>query len=318
MQVHTLVNVAVHSAVIVPWRLMHANSAPHQSAWRRSAGPLSPQWTAQAAHIFLWCGFRGGVDWIKHEGLQTEALLKDIQSQPHPQKYVGSVCSPWKHVCVYLSSVCVLSFCLVCVCERPLWIPLYLSSRTVMIACVSPSDRDFMETLNTLKYANRARNIKNKVMVNQDKTSQQISTLRAEIARLQMEIMEYKAVRIRTWRVVAFWEEFLQQASFPTNKNPQVDNSKGQSFTRPISKHFLLWKKIDVLSNILAFHFKTMGVNGWLGCRAPNITEKKVHKYSILLLYCIFQVFWSQVSETARKSYSLLKIFKLYTFIWVQ
>lgn len=34
-----------------------------------------------------------------------------------------------------------------------------------MIACVSPSDRDFMETLNTLKYANRARNIKNKVML---------------------------------------------------------------------------------------------------------------------------------------------------------
>lgn len=33
-----------------------------------------------------------------------------------------------------------------------------------MIACVSPSDRDFMETLNTLKYANRARNIKNKVV----------------------------------------------------------------------------------------------------------------------------------------------------------
>ncbi|XP_058486835.1 kinesin-like protein KIF21B isoform X2 [Solea solea] len=67
------------------------------------------------------------------------------------------------------------------------------NSRTVMIACVSPSDRDFMETLNTLKYANRARNIKNKVVVNQDKTSQQINTLRAEIARLQLELMEYKA-----------------------------------------------------------------------------------------------------------------------------
>lgn len=36
-----------------------------------------------------------------------------------------------------------------------------------MIACCSPSDRDFMETLNTLKYANRARNIKNKVVLNQ-------------------------------------------------------------------------------------------------------------------------------------------------------
>uniref|UniRef100_A0A3B5MJW4 Kinesin family member 21B n=1 Tax=Xiphophorus couchianus TaxID=32473 RepID=A0A3B5MJW4_9TELE len=67
------------------------------------------------------------------------------------------------------------------------------NSHTVMIACVSPSDRDFMETLNTLKYANRARNIKNKVVVNQDKTSQQINALRAEVARLQMELMEYKA-----------------------------------------------------------------------------------------------------------------------------
>lgn len=73
----------------------------------------------------------------------------------------------------------------------------FLSSRTMMIACISPSDRDFMETLNTLKYANRARNIKNKVVVNQDKTSQQISAMRAEIARLQMELMEYKAVRDR-------------------------------------------------------------------------------------------------------------------------
>ena len=65
----------------------------------------------------------------------------------------------------------------------------------MMIACISPSDRDFMETLNTLKYANRARNIKNKVVVNQDRASQQISALRTEIARLQMELMEYKTVR---------------------------------------------------------------------------------------------------------------------------
>ncbi|XP_063053107.1 kinesin-like protein KIF21A isoform X2 [Engraulis encrasicolus] len=66
------------------------------------------------------------------------------------------------------------------------------NSQTVMIACISPSDRDFMETLNTLKYANRARNIKNKVVVNQDKASQQISALRTEIARLQIELMEYR------------------------------------------------------------------------------------------------------------------------------
>ncbi|XP_069556132.1 kinesin-like protein KIF21A isoform X1 [Brachyistius frenatus] len=66
------------------------------------------------------------------------------------------------------------------------------NSQTMMIACISPSDRDFMETLNSLKYANRARNIKNKVVVNQDRASQQISALRTEIARLQMELMEYR------------------------------------------------------------------------------------------------------------------------------
>lgn len=66
------------------------------------------------------------------------------------------------------------------------------NSRTLMIACVSPSDRDFMETLNTLKYANRARNIKNKVVVNQDKASKQMAALRLEIQKLSLELMEFK------------------------------------------------------------------------------------------------------------------------------
>lgn len=70
------------------------------------------------------------------------------------------------------------------------------NSQTLMIACVSPSDRDFMETLNTLKYANRARNIKNKVLLNQDQSSRTIMQLRREIAALQMELLEYKQVII--------------------------------------------------------------------------------------------------------------------------
>lgn len=69
-----------------------------------------------------------------------------------------------------------------------------------MIACVSPSDRDFMETLNTLKYANRARNIKNKVQINQDQSSRTISQLRREIAALQLELVEYKQVSSIGWR----------------------------------------------------------------------------------------------------------------------
>lgn len=40
------------------------------------------------------------------------------------------------------------------------------NSRTAMIACVSGADEALEETLNTLKYAHRARNIRNKPMVN--------------------------------------------------------------------------------------------------------------------------------------------------------
>jgi len=77
-----------------------------------------------------------------------------------------------------------------------------------MIACVSPSDRDFMETLNTLKYANRARNIQNKVVINQDKSSRTIQLLRLEIQQLQLEIMEYKQV-IYNYPIVVLTINFI-------------------------------------------------------------------------------------------------------------
>nr|6MLQ_C Chain C, Kinesin-like protein KIF7 [Homo sapiens]6MLR_C Chain C, Kinesin-like protein KIF7 [Homo sapiens] len=40
------------------------------------------------------------------------------------------------------------------------------NAKTVMIACVSPSSSDFDETLNTLNYASRAQNIRNRATVN--------------------------------------------------------------------------------------------------------------------------------------------------------
>eukprot|EP00741_Cyanophora_paradoxa_P018513 tig00021070_g17872.t2 len=63
------------------------------------------------------------------------------------------------------------------------------NSKTLMIACVSPADINFEESLNTLKYANRARNIKNKPVVNRDPNSAQLVSLRKEIERLQAELL---------------------------------------------------------------------------------------------------------------------------------
>ena len=65
------------------------------------------------------------------------------------------------------------------------------NSRTTMIACVSPADSNYEESLNSIKYASRARNIKNKPVVNRDPNSMLIDSLRTQITTLQSEIKEY-------------------------------------------------------------------------------------------------------------------------------
>ncbi|KAK1363794.1 kinesin-like protein KIN-4A [Heracleum sosnowskyi] len=62
------------------------------------------------------------------------------------------------------------------------------NSKTVMIACISPADINAEETNNTLKYANRARNIQNKPIVNRDLFSSEMHTLRKQIEYLQEEL----------------------------------------------------------------------------------------------------------------------------------
>jgi kinesin family protein 4/21/27 len=49
------------------------------------------------------------------------------------------------------------------------------NSRTVMIACVPTADTHFDETLNTLKYASRARHIRNKPVVNTEPEDAQLA-----------------------------------------------------------------------------------------------------------------------------------------------
>ncbi|KAG8654782.1 kinesin-like protein KIN-4A isoform X2 [Manihot esculenta] len=62
------------------------------------------------------------------------------------------------------------------------------NSKTFMIACISPADINAEETLNTLKYANRARNIQNKPVVNRDPTSSEMLRMRQQIEFLQAEL----------------------------------------------------------------------------------------------------------------------------------
>ncbi|KAG0589833.1 hypothetical protein KC19_1G052000 [Ceratodon purpureus] len=63
------------------------------------------------------------------------------------------------------------------------------NSRTVMIACVSPADSNAEETLNTLKYANRARNIQNKPTVNRDPMAAEMQRMKHQLEVMQAELI---------------------------------------------------------------------------------------------------------------------------------
>ncbi|XP_024081680.1 chromosome-associated kinesin KIF4-like isoform X1 [Cimex lectularius] len=64
------------------------------------------------------------------------------------------------------------------------------NSVTLMIACVSPADYNQDESVSTLRYADRAKKIKNKPVVNQDSQSAEISKLKKELEDMRLKFIE--------------------------------------------------------------------------------------------------------------------------------
>ncbi|NXT19308.1 KIF27 protein, partial [Syrrhaptes paradoxus] len=67
------------------------------------------------------------------------------------------------------------------------------NAKTVMITCISPSSSDFDESLNSLRYANRAKNIRNKPVVNYNPDQDRIGEMELEI-RLLREALQNQQV----------------------------------------------------------------------------------------------------------------------------
>jgi len=64
------------------------------------------------------------------------------------------------------------------------------NTKTVMCACIGPVDYNFDETLSTLRYASRAKSIKNKPRINEDPKDAMIREFQDEITRLKMKLQE--------------------------------------------------------------------------------------------------------------------------------
>ncbi|XP_072490595.1 kinesin-like protein KIF16B isoform X5 [Notamacropus eugenii] len=85
------------------------------------------------------------------------------------------------------------------------------NSKTIMIATISPADVNYGETLSTLRYANRAKNIINKPTINEDPNVKLIRELRAEIARLKTLLAQGNQIALLDSPTALSMEEKLQQ-----------------------------------------------------------------------------------------------------------
>ncbi|XP_061671253.1 kinesin-like protein KIF28P [Syngnathoides biaculeatus] len=104
------------------------------------------------------------------------------------------------------------------------------NSRTVMIATLSPADICYEESLSTLRYAERAKHIQNRPVVNESPTERLVKELKAENARLTQrlsrlgqdgrgandetkeirQLLTHNELQIRT--ISTLWEKHLQEA----------------------------------------------------------------------------------------------------------
>ncbi|PNJ55469.1 KIF16B isoform 7 [Pongo abelii] len=85
------------------------------------------------------------------------------------------------------------------------------NAKTIMIATISPADVNYGETLSTLRYANRAKNIINKPTINEDANVKLIRELRAEIARLKTLLAQGNQIALLDSPTALSMEEKLQQ-----------------------------------------------------------------------------------------------------------
>ncbi|KAF9133050.1 hypothetical protein BGW39_010740 [Mortierella sp. 14UC] len=105
----------------------------------------------------------------------------------------------------------------------------------LMIACVSPSEVNLGETLNTLKYANRARNIKNSSSLNQEINMDNPEYLRSIIQKLKMEIKVLKAASLNSATSTPRPGITTDAAGTPTAEQPKLSFANRPSSASSVS-----------------------------------------------------------------------------------
>ncbi|XP_059351107.1 osmotic avoidance abnormal protein 3-like isoform X1 [Daphnia carinata] len=90
------------------------------------------------------------------------------------------------------------------------------NTKTLMIACISPADDNYDETLSTLRYANRAKNIQNRPRINQDPKDAMLREYQKEIERLSQMVDQQKSIEAQNIKpeIVLEQEKVLLQIEY--------------------------------------------------------------------------------------------------------
>ncbi|KAG3115074.1 Kinesin-related protein 1 [Phytophthora idaei] len=99
------------------------------------------------------------------------------------------------------------------------------NSKTIMIAALSPASVNYSETLGTLRYADRAKQIKNKAIVNEDPNQILIRQLKEELELLRKSMMENMDARPPSRGVGGVGEGELG-AEFNGSRSPRINTAR--------------------------------------------------------------------------------------------
>lgn len=103
------------------------------------------------------------------------------------------------------------------------------NSRTIMVAALSPASINYEETLSTLKYANRAKQIKNEAKVNEDPNVTIIKALRGELEELRKKLLETDTSEVEKLKEELRASKALIQSLEKTDENAREEMNE---FTR--------------------------------------------------------------------------------------
>uniref|UniRef100_A0AAY5F3C9 Kinesin motor domain-containing protein n=1 Tax=Electrophorus electricus TaxID=8005 RepID=A0AAY5F3C9_ELEEL len=140
------------------------------------------------------------------------------------------------------------------------------NSHTLMIACVSPADSNIEETINTLRYADRARKIKNKPILNVDPRA-------AELKRLKQQVQELQVMLLHARGGVAPPAENVAKI-LEHNRSLKEENSKlSRELSEAVGQTALMCERVIVVGHFMDIWAKLQRGSVWCKVDLQKVVE---------------------------------------------